>query len=75
MIRLESLAYLSIEKKSFFEMVEGKLMGHIISSLGVKIDFERVEMINKVSLSRHNKDIQSFIGKIKFLKRFIQKFC
>jgi hypothetical protein len=58
-------------KKSLFAMKEGKLLGYIVSTEGVKIDPSRVEDIKTMSLPRSNKEIQSFLGKINFLRRFI----
>ena len=60
--------------KSQFSLSEGKLLGHIISAEGVKIDLVRVEAIHKLSIPRLKKDIQSFLGKIKFVRRFIPNF-
>ena len=37
-------------KKSNFAMKEGKLLGHIISAEGIKIDPKRIEAIQKVDL-------------------------
>ena len=54
--------------KSFFGMVEGKLLGHIVSSLGVQIYPKIVEAINTIPLPRHKKALQSFFGKINFLR-------
>lgn len=62
-------------KKSFFAMKEGKLLGHIVSAEGVKIDPKRVEEIQKLSLPRSKKDIQSFLGTINFIRRFIANFA
>jgi hypothetical protein len=39
-------------KKSLFSMKEGKLLGHIVSSEGVKIDPSRLEAIKTLSLPR-----------------------
>jgi hypothetical protein len=44
-------------------MKEGKLLRHIVSQEGVRIDIERVKSINTTSLPRNNKDIESFLGK------------
>ena len=41
--------------KSIFGMDEGKLLGHIISKDGVKIDPKRVEAIKKVSFPQNVK--------------------
>ena len=50
---------------------EGKLLGHIISKDGVKIDPERVESIKKVPLPHNKKSLQCFNGQINFIRRFI----
>ena len=55
-------------------MKEGRLLGHIVTSQGICIDLERVESIHKVILPRNIKEIQSFLGKVNFLQRFIPTF-
>ena len=62
-------------KISNFALKEGKLLGHIVSAEGVKIDPKRVEAIKKLSLPRSKKDIQSFLGTINFIRRFITNFA
>jgi hypothetical protein len=61
-------------KKSLFSMKEGKLLGHIVSDEGVNIDPIRVEAIQALSLPRSKKEVQSFLGKINFLRRFVSNF-
>jgi hypothetical protein len=61
-------------KKSLFAMKEGKLLGHIVSAEGVRIDPSRVEAIQTLSLPRSKKEVQAFLGKINFLRRFISNF-
>jgi hypothetical protein len=58
-------------KKSNFVVKEGKLLGHIISRDGIKIDPNRVAAIQKISTPRRKKEVQSFLGRINFLRRFI----
>jgi hypothetical protein len=58
-------------KKSNFGMEEGKLFGQIISKEGIKIDPCRVEGILKISTPRRKKEVQYFLGKVNFLRRFI----
>jgi hypothetical protein len=58
-------------KKSNFSMEEGKLLGHIISKEGIKVDPNRVEGILKIGIPRRKKEVQSFLGKVNFLRRFI----
>ena len=62
-------------KKSHFALTKGKLLGHIVSAEGIKIDPERVKAILKISIPRNKKEIQSFIGKINFLRWFIPNFA
>jgi hypothetical protein len=62
-------------KKSHFSMEEGKLLRHIVSIEGIKIDPERVKAIQQIDILRNKKSIESFIGKINFLRRFIPNFA
>jgi hypothetical protein len=57
--------------KSVFGVDEGKLLGHIICTDGVKIDPKRVDAIKTVSFPQTKKALQSFLGQINFIKRFI----
>ena len=58
-------------KKTIFGLQEGKLLGHIILEKGIKIDPTRIDGILHISHPRSLKELQSFIGKINFLRRFI----
>jgi hypothetical protein len=62
-------------KKTHFSMEEGVLLEHIVSPKGIKIDPERVKAIQQIDIPRNNKSIQSVIGKIIFLRRFIPNFA
>jgi hypothetical protein len=62
-------------KKSLFAMKEGKLLGHIVSIEGVKINPRRVEAIQALSIPSSRKEVQSFLGKINFLRRFVSNFA
>jgi hypothetical protein len=61
-------------KKSHFSMPEGKLLSHIILVGGIKVDPKRVCAIQQIDIARNKKDVQSFIGKINFLRRFVLNF-
>jgi len=61
-------------KKSLFSMKEGKLLGHIISTEGVRTDSSRVKAIQTLSLPKSRKEVQSFLGKNNFLRRFVSNF-
>jgi hypothetical protein len=48
-------------------MQEGKLLGHIVSRYGIKINLKRVEAIDTINIPRNRKEIQSFLGILDFL--------
>jgi hypothetical protein len=50
-------------------------LGHIVSRDGIKIDPKRVEAIDTINIPRNRKEIQSFLGKNIFLRRFIPNFA
>ena len=61
-------------KKSRFSLKEGKMLGHIVSKDGVKIDPKRVIEIQDLTLPRSKKEVQYFLGKINFLRWLIPNF-
>ena len=61
--------------KSIFGVTEGKFLGHIVSKDGVKIDPERVQVIEKIPFPTTKKSLQSFHGKINFVHRFIPNYA
>eukprot|EP00253_Pinus_taeda_P006400 PITA_06400 len=58
-------------KKSLFGLEEGKLLDHIISKDGIRIDPDRIQAILQMPHPRNIKELQAFLGKINFLRRFI----
>eukprot|EP00253_Pinus_taeda_P007374 PITA_07374 len=58
-------------KKSLFSLEEGKLLGHIISKYWIRIDPKRIQAILQIPYPRNIKELQAFLGKINFLRRFI----
>jgi hypothetical protein len=52
-------------------MQEGKLLGYIISKEGINIDPSRVKGILNINTPRSKKEVQSFLGKVNLLRRFI----
>jgi hypothetical protein len=62
-------------KKCLFAVSEGKLLGHIVSKEGIYIDPERVKSINELSPPTSRKGVQSFFGKINFVRRFVPDYA
>ena len=62
-------------KKTLFGLEEGKILGHIISKEGIRVDPARREAILNIRHPRNIKELQAFLGKINFLTRFISKLA
>jgi hypothetical protein len=60
--------------KSIFGVSWGKLLGHIFKDSSISIDLERVCVIQNLPPPATKKDMQSFMGKINFVRRFIHEF-
>jgi len=61
-------------KKSIFAVEQGKLLGFIVSSDGMIIDLERTQAIAKLPPPSSKKSMQSFLGQINFVRRFVPSF-
>ena len=62
-------------KKCVFTVTEGKLLGHIVSKQGISIDLERIKTIEQIPLPHNKKGMQSFMGTINFVRRFVPDFA
>jgi hypothetical protein len=62
-------------KRSIFDIDKGKLLGHMVSEEDISIEPERVESIKNIQPSTNKKSLQSFFGKINFIRRFIPNFA
>jgi hypothetical protein len=60
-------------KKFLFAVTQGKLLGHIVCKEG--IDMERVKVINELNPPTSKKGVQSFFGKINFVRRFVHDYA
>jgi len=61
-------------KKSFFALDQGKLLGFIVSKEGIYIDPDRIKEISEIPFPHNKKSMQSFLGQINFVKRFVPDF-
>ena len=62
-------------KKSIFCVTERKLLHFVVSKDRMMIDPEREEVIAKLLPTHNKKSMQSFMGKINFVHRFIPSFA
>ena len=54
-----------------FGVSAGKFLGFIIHEKGIEIDSKRIEAMKKVEALTCKKDLQKFLGKVNFLRRFM----
>ena len=57
--------------KCAFGVSAGKFLGFIIHEKGIEIDPKRVEAMKHVEAPTCKKDLQKFLGKVNYLRRFI----
>ena len=62
-------------KKSIFVIEEGTLLGFKISPYGITVDPGRIETIKSIAPPHNKKTMQSFLGKINFVRRLISDFA
>ena len=62
-------------KKCVFAVTEGKLLGHIVSKKGISIYPERIRAIEQIPFPHNKKGMQSFVGTINFVQRFVPDFA
>ena len=58
-----------------FAVIEGNLLGHVVSKKGISIDPERIKAIEQIPLPHNKKGMQSFMGTINFVRRFVLDFA
>jgi hypothetical protein len=46
-------------------------LGFVVSKVGIMIEPETTEAISKISFPHNKKSMQSFLGKINFVRRFV----
>ena len=61
-------------KKCHFMITEGVVLGHKISTKGIKADQAKIEVIEKLPPPVNVKRVRSFLGHTGFYRRFIQDF-
>ena len=57
--------------KCAFGVSAGKFLGFIIHEKGIEIDPKKIEAMKKVEAPACKKDLQKFLSKVNFLRRFI----
>ena len=59
--------------KCTFEVIAGKLLGHMVSSRGIEVDPIKIKSILKMPSPKIEKEIRGFLGRLKYISRFIAR--
>lgn len=70
----QKIWYLFEPKRSFFSLIEGKLLGIIFSKKGIIVAPDRLKSIFEISLPHSKKSMQSLLGQINFIECFVPYF-
>ena len=60
-------------KKCTFGVTSGKLLGHIVSEQGIEVDPDKIKAILDMPVSRIDKEIRGFLGRLQYINRFITR--
>ena len=62
-------------KEKCLHCVRGEFFGHIITRNGIVVDPERAKVIAQIPPRSSKRAMQSFLGKINFVRKFISDFA
>ncbi|GFX32655.1 transposon Tf2-9 polyprotein [Trichonephila clavipes] len=62
-------------KKCLFPAQEVKILGHLVSSNGVRPDPDKIKAVRNFPTPKNIHDIRSFLGLCSYFRRFIKGFC
>eukprot|EP00253_Pinus_taeda_P024101 PITA_24101 len=61
-------------EKCFMILNEGIVLGHYISSQGIKVDPSKIQIIVNLPIPKTQKEVRSFLGYASYYRRFIEHF-
>ncbi|GFV48617.1 retrovirus-related Pol polyprotein from transposon 297 [Trichonephila clavipes] len=62
-------------KKCLFAAQDVKILGHLVSSNGVRPDPDKIKAVRHFPTPKNIHDIRSFLGLCSYFRRFIKGFC
>ncbi|RDY09862.1 Retrovirus-related Pol polyprotein, partial [Mucuna pruriens] len=65
---------LSNFEKCHFMVIEGTVLGHLVSNRGIEVDKSKIDTISSLSNPASVREFLSFLGHAGFYRRFIKKF-
>ncbi|RDX75984.1 Retrovirus-related Pol polyprotein from transposon 17.6, partial [Mucuna pruriens] len=61
-------------EKFHFMVIEGIVLGHLVSSKGIKVDKSKIDIITSLPNPTFVREVHSFLGHVGFYRRFIKNF-
>ena len=72
--RCEEVSLVLNWEKCHFMVTEGVVLGHLVTSRGIQVDKEKVQVVEQLPPPVNVKGVQSFLGHAGFYRRFIKDF-
>jgi hypothetical protein len=74
LIRCQETNLALSNEKCFMLQTEGIVLGHCVSSAGIKVDPTKIEVISNLPVPKTQKYVRSFLGHVGYYRRFIENF-
>ena len=74
LIRCQEMNLYLSHKKCKMLLIEGTVLGHHVSSPGIKVDPVKIELIVGITSPKTHKEVRSFLGHAEYYRRFIETF-
>jgi hypothetical protein len=74
LIRCQEMNLSLSHEKCKMLLIEGVVLGHHVSSEGIKVDPAKIEVIVKIPPPRTQKEVRIFLGHVRYYRRFIENF-
>ena len=63
-----------IHEKCKMLLTEGVVLGHHVSSKGIKVNLAKIEVIVRLPPPKTQKEVRIFLGHVRYYRRFIENF-